>query len=104
MNRVFATVRDTNPVAATDDDYQNYTELKNVKAQIKTLTEQKEQYEGRLKLSLGVHNELHRGGARIITWNQVNRSDFNTSGFKEAHPALYKKWIKPSKTRQFLVK
>lgn len=104
LNRIFATVRETNPVAATDDDYQNYTELKQIKAEIKVLEERKTDYEDKLKLSLGVHNLLQRGGANLITWNQVNRNDFNKKGFKEAHPDLHKKWVKPSKTRMFLVK
>jgi len=76
--------------------------LDQIEADIKTLEEQKAEYQNRLKAMLG---EFERGvaGDRIVTWKTVESKRVDSKRLKQERPDIYEQYMKVSKSRRFQI-
>lgn len=83
---------------------QNLTELHAVRSRIKELNEIKDELENQIKYSLNNSEIGLIDGKIAVTWKETNTTRFDSSALKAADPKIYKKFLKTSKIRTFLVK
>lgn len=76
-----------------------------LKAQIKELTAEYDKLESYFKAQLkDCSSAQDEQGNIIATWKSSSSSRFDTTRFKAEHPRLYKKYVKESISRRFLLK
>lgn len=91
---------------ASEEVYESYCKLKDIKREIQELEEEKKGLEETLKLSLMDASVLDYNGKTIATWKASKPSQtFNASAFEKDHPDMYKAYLtEKAGTRRFLVK
>lgn len=93
-------------IEATEEIFDAYTALKDVRKEIDALEERKTELEERIKLAFGDAEGLSFGGQTIATWKASKPSSkFDSKAFQAAHPDLAREFTFPSQgTRRFLIK
>lgn len=91
---------------ATDEVYQQYSQLVAVKAQIELLEAQKTQIETQIKAHMADAERLEYGDKLLATWKQgKGRETFDSKLFKTEHPDIAERYVKQGKpVRTFLLK
>lgn len=89
-----------------DEVMQAYNQLKDVKAEISKLEEQKEELEAKLKMGFGDAEAISYGGTTLATWKAAKDSEkFDAKAFQADHPELAQQYTKVVKSsRRFLLK
>ena len=90
----------------SEDVYNAYSELKEVRDQVAALEERKISLEERLKFAFGDAEAISYGGKTLATWKTPKPSSkFDAKAFQEANPELAKNYmIQTQGTRRFLLK
>ena len=90
----------------SEDVYNAYSELKEVRDQVAALEERKISLEERLKFAFGDAEAISYGGKTLATWKTPKPSNkFDAKAFQEANPELAKNYmIQTQGTRRFLLK
>lgn len=93
-------------VEVGEDVMQAYNQLKDVRAEINKLEEQKEALEAKLKMGFGDAEAISYGGNTLATWKAGKDSEkFDAKAFQADHPELAKQYTKSVKSsRRFLLK
>ena len=97
---------DSKVIEVGDEIMQAYSQLKDVRAEISKLEEQKEALEAKLKMGFGDAEAISYGGNIIATWKSGKDSEkFDAKSFQAAHPELAQQYMKTVKSsRRFLLK
>lgn len=97
---------DSKVVEVGDEIMQAYSQLKDVRAEISKLEEQKEALEAKLKMGFGDAEAISYGGNTLATWKAGKDSEkFDAKAFQADHPELAKQYTKSVKSsRRFLLK
>ena len=90
----------------SEDVYNAYSELKEVRDQVAALEERKISLEERLKFAFRDAEAISYGGKTLATWKTPKPSSkFDAKAFQEANPELAKNYmIQTQGTRRFLLK
>ena len=93
-------------IETTEEIFQAYSDLKDVKTELAALTERKNELEEKIKLGFGDAEALSYGGDTIATWKAPKPSEkFDDKAFKADHPDLFKEYAKTVQgARRFLLK
>lgn len=93
-------------IEITDEVYEAYLGLKQIKSEISALEDRKAELEERIKLCFGDAEAVSYGGQTIATWKAPKPSQkFDDKAFKADHPDLYSEYIKEVQgSRRFLIK
>lgn len=93
-------------IEITDEVYEAYLGLKQIKSEISALEDRKAELEERIKLCFGDAEAVSYGGQTIATWKAPKPSQkFDDKAFKADHPNLYSEYIKEVQgSRRFLIK
>lgn len=93
-------------VEISDEIFEAYNGLKEVKKQLTELETRKEELESKIKIGFGDAEAISYGGQTIATWKAPKPgSKFDEKAFKEAHPNLAKEFTFPTQgARRFLLK
>ena len=93
-------------IETTDEIFQAYSDLKDVKQQLAELSDRKTELEEKIKLGFGDAEALSYGGDTIATWKSPKPSEkFDDKAFKVDHPDLFKEYAKTVQgARRFLLK
>lgn len=93
-------------VEVGEDVMEAYSQLKDVRAEISKLEEQKEALEAKLKMGFGDAEAISYGGNTLATWKAGKDSEkFDAKAFQADHPELAKQYTKSVKSsRRFLLK
>lgn len=93
-------------IEITDEVYEAYLGLKQIKSDISALEDRKAELEERIKLCFGDAEAVSYGGQTIATWKAPKPSQkFDDKAFKADHPNLYSEYIKEVQgSRRFLIK
>lgn len=93
-------------IETTDEIFQAYSDLKDVKQQLAELSDRKTELEEKIKLGFGDAEALSYGGDTIATWKSPKPSEkFDDKAFKADHPDLFKEYAKTVQgARRFLLK
>lgn len=102
----FARHTDSKVVEVGDEIMQAYNQLKDVRAEINKLEEQKEALEAKLKMGFGDAEAISYGGNTLATWKAGKDSEkFDAKAFQADYPELAKQYTKSVKSsRRFLLK
>lgn len=102
----FSRHTDSKVVEVGDEIMQAYNQLKDVRAEISKLEEQKEALEAKLKMGFGDAEAISYGGNTLATWKAGKDSEkFDAKAFQADHPELAKQYTKSVKSsRRFLLK
>ena len=74
-------------IETTDDIFQAYSDVKDVKQQLAELSDRKTELEEKIKLGFGDAEALSYGGDTIATWKSPKPSEkFDDKAFKADHP------------------
>ena len=97
---------DGKTVVATEELYDDYIKLKEIKEQIAELTKSKTEIEDAIKLALGDAESISYDGKTIATWKAPKPTmKFDADEFKLAHPQLAGEFTHEVQgARRFLVK
>lgn len=97
---------DSKVIEVGDEIMQAYTQLKDVRAEINKLEEQKDALEAKLKMGFGDAEAISYGGNTLATWKAGKDSEkFDAKAFQADHPELAKQYTKSVKSsRRFLLK
>lgn len=97
---------DSKVIEVGDEIMQAYNQLKDVRAEINKLEEQKEALEAKLKMGFGDAEAISYGGNTLATWKAGKDSEkFDAKAFQADHPELAKQYTKSVKSsRRFLLK
>lgn len=97
---------DSKVIEVGDEIMQAYTQLKDVRAEISKLEEQKEALEAKLKMGFGDAEAISYGGNTLATWKAGKDSEkFDAKAFQADHPDLARQYTKSVKSsRRFLLK
>lgn len=90
----------------SDEIFEAWKDLKDIKKELAALEERKETLEGRIKMAFGDAEAISYGGDTIATWKAPKPSSkFDTKAFQSAHPDLAKQYMVESQgARRFLLK
>lgn len=93
-------------IEITDEVYEAYLGLKQIKTEISALEDRKTYLEERIKLCFGDAEAVSYGGQTIATWKAPKPSQkFDDKTFKVDHPDLYSEYVKEVQgSRRFLIK
>ena len=93
-------------IEISDEIFEAYQGLKQVKEEIAALEEKKTAFENTIKLGFGDAEAISYGGQTIATWKAPKPSQkFDDKAFKAAHPDLFKEFSKEVQgARRFLLK
>lgn len=102
----FSRHTDSKVIEVGDEIMQAYTQLKDVRAEISKLEEQKEALEAKLKMGFGDAEAISYGGNTLATWKAGKDSEkFDAKAFQADHPDLARQYTKSVKSsRRFLLK
>lgn len=102
----FSRHTDSKVIEVGDEIMQAYNQLKDVRAEISKLEEQKEALEAKLKMGFGDAEAISYGGNTLATWKAGKDSEkFDAKAFQADHPELAKQYTKSVKSsRRFLLK
>lgn len=97
---------DGKTIEISDDIFEAYNGLKQVKDEIAALEEKKAAFEERIKLGFGDAEAISYGGQTIATWKAPKPSQkFDDKAFKAAHPDMYSEFTREVQgARRFLLK
>lgn len=97
---------DSKVIEVGDEIMQAYSQLKDVRAEISKLEEQKEALEAKLKMGFGDAEAISYGGNTLATWKAGKDSEkFDAKAFQADHPELAQQYMKTVKSsRRFLLK
>ena len=97
---------DGKAVEATDEVFEAYQSLKDVRKELDALEERKEALEGTIKMAFGDAEALTYGGDTIATWKAPKPSmKFDAKAFQSAHPDLAKEFTAETQgARRFVLK
>jgi len=90
-------------LVATPGSYGLYNELCKVRDRKSDLEKMEEYLQVQLKQKLGDHELLQCGSKKLISWKSSTQNRLDTPAFKQAHPELYKQFLKQTSTRRFTV-
>ena len=97
---------DNKVIEVGSDEYNAYTELKEVREQLDAIEERKKALEDKLKMCFGDAEAISYEGQTLATWKAPKPSEkFDDKAFKAAHPEVakeYTKWV--AGARRFLLK
>jgi putative phage-type endonuclease len=93
-------------VETSDEVFEAYRQLKDVKKELDAIEKRKEELEAKLKMGFGDAEALSYGGQTIATWKAPKASEkFDAKAFQAAHPDLAKPFIVPTQgARRLLLK
>ncbi|GAB6395459.1 MAG: YqaJ viral recombinase family protein [Bacteroidales bacterium] len=93
-------------IEASAEALDYYTKLAEIKAKIKQMEEEKEEYEQYLKILMKDAENLSYCGKVLVTWRATKGSQtFDKEAFQKEHSALYEQYLKDVKpVRRFLLK
>lgn len=93
-------------VEVSDEVFDAYKELKDLKGQISELEEQKENLEEQIKMSFADAEAISYGGDTLATWKAPKPSEkFDAKAFKKDHPDLASEYMTTTQgARRFLLK
>ncbi len=81
-------------IECSDEVFEAYQNLKEVKKEIKALEERQEDYEAKLKMAFADAEALSYGGDTIATWKAPKASlKFDAKAFQSDHPDLCKPYL-----------
>jgi len=95
--------KDAKTLEATPGSYGLYNELCKVRDRKSDLEKMEEYLQIQLKQKIGDHELLQCGGKKLIGWKSSTQNRLDTPAFKQAHPELYKQFLKQTSTRRFTV-
>ncbi|MCF0187918.1 MAG: YqaJ viral recombinase family protein [Bacteroidaceae bacterium] len=93
-------------VEISDEVFEAYQNLKEVRREMDALDERKEELEATIKMAFGDAEAISYGGTTIATWKAPNPSlKFDSKAFTAAHPDLAKEFSSMTQgARRFLLK
>lgn len=93
-------------IECSDEAFEAYQNLKEVKKEIKALEERQEAFEETIKMAFGDAEALSYGGDTIATWKAPKESlKFDAKTFQAEHPDLVKPYLQVTQgARRFLLK
>ena len=93
-------------IEVTDEVFEAYSQLKDVRKELAALDERKEALEAQIKLAFMDAEAITYGGSTIATWKAPKPSEkFNAKAFQAAHPDLAAEYMETSQgARRFLLK
>ena len=81
-------------IECSDEVFEAYQNLKEVKKEIKALEERQEAYEATIKMAFADAEALSYGGDTIATWKAPKASPkFDAKAFQTEHPDLVKPYL-----------
>ena len=97
---------DNKVIEVGSDEYNAYTELKEVREQLDAIEERKKALEDKLKMCFGDAEAISYEGQTLATWKAPKPSEkFDDKAFKAAHPEVAKEYTKlVTGARRFLLK
>ena len=97
---------DNKVIEVGSDEYNAYTELKEVREQLDAIEERKKALEDKLKMCFGDAEAISYEGQTLATWKAPKPSEkFDDKAFKAAHPEVAKEYTKlVAGARRFLLK
>ena len=97
---------DNKVIEVGTDEYNAYTELKEVREQLDAIEERKKALEDKLKMCFGDAEAISYEGQTLATWKAPKPSEkFDDKAFKAAHPEVAKEYTKlVAGARRFLLK
>ena len=97
---------DNKVIEVGSDEYNAYTELKEVREQLDAIEERKKELEDKLKMCFGDAEAISYEGQTLATWKAPKPSEkFDDKAFKAAHPEVAKEYTKlVTGARRFLLK
>lgn len=97
---------DGKAVETTEEVFNAYSDLKQVRKEIEALEERKEALEEQIKFAFADAEALTYGGETIATWKAPKPSNkFDSKSFSKAHPDLYQQFSQEIQgARRFLLK
>ena len=97
---------DNKVIEVGTDEYNAYTELKEVREQLDAIEERKKELEDKLKMCFGDAEAISYEGQTLATWKAPKPSEkFDDKAFKAAHPEVAKEYTKlVTGARRFLLK
>lgn len=87
----------------TPSEYALYNELLEVRERREELEDSEEYLKTLLKKAIGESETLSCAGKPLIKWKSTSQNRLDTPAFKQAHPELYKQFLKQTSTRRFTV-
>lgn len=87
----------------TPSEYALYNELLEIRERREELEDSEEYLKTLLKKAIGESETLSCGGKPLIKWKSTSQNRLDTPAFKQAHPVLYKQFLKQTSTRRFTV-
>lgn len=93
-------------IECSDEVFEAYQSLKEVRKEIDALEERKENLENTIKMAFADAEALSYGGDTIATWKAPKPSlKFDAKAFQAEHPDLAKPYLQPTQgARRFLLK
>ena len=93
-------------IEITDEVYEAYLGLKQIKSEISALEDRKAELEEKIKLCFGDAEAVSYGGQTIATWKSPKPlQKFDDKAFKTDHPDIYSEYVREVQgSRRFLVK
>lgn len=93
-------------IECSDEVFEAYQSLKEVRKEIDALEERKETLENTIKMAFADAEALSYGGDTIVTWKAPKPSlKFDAKAFQAEHPDLAKPYLQPTQgARRFLLK
>ncbi len=97
---------DRKSIEVSDEIFDAYSQLKDVRKELAALDERKEALEAQIKLAFMDAEAITYGGSTIATWKAPKPSEkFNAKAFQAAHPELAAEFMETSQgARRFLLK
>lgn len=97
---------DSKIIECSDEVFEAYQSLKEVRKEIDALEERKETLENTIKMAFADAEALSYGGDTIATWKAPKPSlKFDAKAFQAEHPDLAKPYLQPTQgARRFLLK
>jgi putative phage-type endonuclease len=102
----FDKVTDGKSIETNPEIYDAWTELKNVKAEMKVLADKQAELEDRIKIAFGDAESMTYNGQTLATWKAGKPSKrFDANALKAEDPTTYAKYMREQQgVRRFLVK
>ncbi|HZG70636.1 MAG TPA: YqaJ viral recombinase family protein [Chondromyces sp.] len=103
LNRMYPEGEADSKVVLPDEAEELIIQWEQANEDMEEAEERKRKAENRLKALIGEY-EVGITPEHTVTWKNVSRHTIDTKALKAAHPDIYKQFVKPSRSRRFLIK
>ena len=104
IQKMFDKIEEGSVINANEEILLSLERLKNVKAKIKELEEDKKEQEEKIKLFMADNDTLEHHGEVLATWKQYESNRFDKKNFEKLYPDLLEEFTNTSTYRRFNLK